>query len=70
MNRPLFDVTIAVSIADFPSGAAIYDVTVVDRYHKVSEVVDQAHGLHSLDESIEFAKGVVTDFLRATSVDE
>ncbi|GJJ20066.1 hypothetical protein [Mycolicibacterium mageritense] len=67
-KRPLFDVTIAVSGND-DTGTGIYDVTIVDRYHKRGDIIGEKRDLTSLDDAIVFAKGAVTAFMQGTPAD-
>ena len=68
-KRPLFDVTISV-FRDEATGEGVYDVLIIDRYHKVAEQIGQKYDMSSLDEAIEFAKGGVTAFMQGTAADE
>lgn len=65
MRRPLFDVIISVE-GDDDTGAGIYSVQIVDRYHKRGDIIGHKSGLLNLDEAMAFAKGAVTAFTEGT----
>lgn len=66
--RPLFDVVIHVSGTD--EGTGLYDVEIIDRYHKTADVIGRLTNLTSLDDAIGFAKGTVTAFMQGAQADD
>jgi hypothetical protein len=63
-QQPLFDVILHV-FGDTETGAGIYDVSIIDRYHKRGDIIGQTEA-NSLDEALEFARGAVTAFMEGT----
>lgn len=65
MKRPLFDVVLAVSGTD--TGGGLYDVQIIDRYHKASVIIGEKSDIPTLNEAIEFARGAVSAFMKGTT---